>query len=215
MTMTPTETDLYQRICEFNLDEPGAKFPFSHKLAQECQWTRTYTVRTIQEYKKFMFLGTISDCTVSPSVPIDLVWHLHLIYTDAYWNKFCIEVLGKPFHHNPSLGGKEEKLKYDRLYQKTLATYQDYFGTPPLDIWIDPATQPNHQHYWMIPNPIYWLRLITNHHGLNAVDLLRAYFPNRMPKKPSMKLKKHPNKPRLKSIALRVPLKRRNYSDKV
>jgi hypothetical protein len=155
--MNPSETDLYRRICEFDLDEPGASFPFSHKLAREYQWKRSYTLRAIQEYKKFMFLGMVSDRIVSPSVPIDLVWHLHLIYTHSYWNKFCGEVLGKPFHHSPSLGGKDEKLKYDRLYQQTLATYQLYFGTPPSDIWLDSSAQTPRQRCWTIPNPIYWL----------------------------------------------------------
>jgi hypothetical protein len=157
--MNPVESDLYKRICEFELDEPDTSFPFSRKLAREHRWTRTYTLRAIQEYKKFMFLGMVSDRIVSPSIPIDLVWHLHLIYTHSYWHKFCGEVLGKPFHHSPSLGGKSEKLKYDRLYQQTLVTYQIYFGTPPADIWsIDPGKKPLRK-YWMIPNPLDWMRL--------------------------------------------------------
>lgn len=153
------EVDLYRRICEFELDEPGASFPFSHKLAREHQWTSIYTYRAIQEYKKFMFLGMVSDHIVSPSVPIDLVWHLHLIYTHSYWTKFCGEVLGKPFHHSPSLGGKSETVKYDRLYQQTLATYQTYFGIPPADIWLSPSGKKSRQRHWTISNPISWLGL--------------------------------------------------------
>jgi hypothetical protein len=157
--MNPMEVDLYRRICEFELDEPGASFPFSHKLAREHQWTSIYTYRAIQEYKKFMFLGMVSDHIVSPSVPIDLVWHLHLIYTHSYWTKFCGEVLGKPFHHSPSLGGKSETVKYDRLYQQTLATYQTYFGIPPADIWLSPSGKKSRQRHWTISNPISWLGL--------------------------------------------------------
>jgi hypothetical protein len=91
--MNPLEADLYKRICEFDLDESGATFPFSHKLARAYQWKRVYTLRAIQEYKKFMFLGMVCDHIVSPPVPIGLVWHLHLIYTHSYWDKFCGEVL--------------------------------------------------------------------------------------------------------------------------
>ncbi len=156
--MNPIEADLYKRICEFELDEPGASFPFSHKLARECQWTNAYTFRAIQEYKKFMFLGMVAEHIVSPSVPIDLVWHLHLIYTDSYWNKFCYGVLGKPFHHFPSSGGKQEQIKYALLYRKTLATYENYFGIPPSEIWINYPSVKITQRYWIIPNPIYWLR---------------------------------------------------------
>jgi hypothetical protein len=156
--MTPAEINLYTRICDFDLDESGASFPFSHKLAREYRWTRRYTLRAIQEYKRFMFLGIVAKHVVSPSVPIDLVWHLHLIYTDSYWNKFCAEVLGKSFHHSPSLGGKVEQLKYDRLYQETLTSYQHYFGTPPADIWLDSPRQ-QLQQYWIIPNLLDLFRL--------------------------------------------------------
>jgi hypothetical protein len=156
--MNSVEADLYKRICEFDLDEPGASFPFSYKLAREYQWRRVYTLRAIQEYKKFMFLGMICDQIVSPPVPVDLVWHLHLIYTHSYWTKFCGEVLGKPFHHSPSLGGKDENLKYDRLYQQTLVTYQLYFGNPPSDIWLDASTQKPHQRCQNHPNVLYWSR---------------------------------------------------------
>jgi hypothetical protein len=137
LTMTPVEIDLYGRICEFNLDNPAASFPFSHKLAKECQWTSEYTLRTIAEYKKFVFLAMVANHLVSPSVPIDLVWHLHLLYTNSYWNHFCGGVLGKPFHHSPSLGGVAETKKYTQLYQQTISTYQHYFGIPPSDIWFD------------------------------------------------------------------------------
>jgi hypothetical protein len=157
--MNQLEADLYRRICDFDLDDRGAIFPFSQKLAREYQWTSAYTLRAIQEYKNFMFLGMVSDQIVSPSVPIDLVWHLHLIYTHSYWNQFCGEVLGKPFHHSPSSGGKSEKLKYDRLYQQTLIAYQLYFGTPPADIWINAPVRRSSKKYWIVPNLIDWIRL--------------------------------------------------------
>jgi hypothetical protein len=157
--MNQLEADLYRRICDFDLDDSGAIFPFSQKLAREYQWTSAYTLRAIQEYKKFMFLGMVSDRIVSPSVPIDLVWHMHLIYTYSYWNKFCGEVLGKPFHHSPSSGGKSEKLKYDRLYQETLIAYQFYFGIPPADIWINASVKRSSNKYWIVPNLIDWMRI--------------------------------------------------------
>ena len=160
--MNLVETDLYRRICDFDLDEHGASFPFSRKLAQQYQWTSAYTLRAIQEYKKFVFLGMVSDQIVSPSIPIDLVWHMHLIYTHSYWHKFCGEVLGKSFHHSPSSGGTSEQLKYDRLYQQTLIIYQNYFGTPPIDIWTNTPVKRLSKKYWIIPNPIYFLRIFTS-----------------------------------------------------
>ncbi len=49
--MTPTQAELYKRICDFKLDPPSAILPFSAKLAWEYQWTQIYTYRVIQEYK--------------------------------------------------------------------------------------------------------------------------------------------------------------------
>lgn len=156
--MNPVEANLYQRICDFELDQPGASFPFSHKLARECNWTSIYTFRVIQEYKKFIFLGMVADHIVSPPKPIDLVWHLHLIYTRSYWDKFCPEVLGKPFHHAPSAGGRSEKIKYDQLYQQTLSTYQIYFGNPPPDIWLQNSVQVARRNNRIISNLLDWLK---------------------------------------------------------
>lgn len=164
--MTKIEADLYARICKFQLDEPGAILPLSAKLAWEYQWTEIYTFRTIQEYKKFIFLAMVADHVVSPSAIVDRVWHYHLLYTHSYWDKFCGELLQKGIHHSPSLGGKNEGLKYQHFYELTLETYQKYFGNPPADIWHDPRLRSEkfsyqwvdrHQ-YWIIPDPIYWLK---------------------------------------------------------
>ncbi|MGJ3245304.1 MAG: glycine-rich domain-containing protein [Elainellaceae cyanobacterium] len=136
--MTPEQKDLYARICEFELDDPSAVFPFSAKLAWEYQWTAIYTYRAIQEYKKFMLLAAIADEELSPSTVVDRVWHLHLLYTRSYWDEFCGKVLNKSLHHFPGLGGVEEGLKYYHQYCRTLEIYQNYFGTPPADIWNQP-----------------------------------------------------------------------------
>lgn len=168
--MTPTEQNLYQRICNFKLDHPDAVFSFSHKLSWEYKWSQIYTIRVIQEYKKFIFLAMVADHVVSPSTIVDRVWHLHLLYTHSYWSQFCEEVLKNPLHHNPSRGGQEEKLKYQHLYEQTLETYKKYFGNPPADIWDDSRLKSeyknfqwiNSQQYWILPNPIYWLQNLIN-----------------------------------------------------
>ncbi|HEY9705620.1 MAG TPA: hypothetical protein V6C58_24490 [Allocoleopsis sp.] len=164
--MTPEEQDLYQKICDFKLDQPDEIFPFSHKLSWEHRWSQIYTIRVIQEYKKFIFLAMVAEHHVSPSIPVDQVWHLHLLYTHSYWDQLCTEVLKKPLHHNPGTGGKEEGLKYQNLREQTLKTYRNYFGTPPADIWDDSHLRGksinfqwiDSQQYWILPNPIYWLK---------------------------------------------------------
>ena len=168
--MTPTEAGLYQRICKFELDPPNASFPFSAKLSWEYRWTGIFTYRAIQEYKKFVFLSQVANHQVSPSTIVDRVWHLHLLYTHSYWNEFCGRVLNQPLHHTPSLGGKSEGFKYRYQYQQTLKSYQQYFGTPPSDIWNAPKLRAepisyqwvSHSQYWLIPKTSKLLKLAWN-----------------------------------------------------
>jgi len=66
------------------------------------------------------------------------VWHLHLTYTQSYWNELCSKVLKKPLHHSPTKGGRSESKKYRSQYQATLDSYTSTFGkAPPIDIWPD------------------------------------------------------------------------------
>ena len=164
--MNIEEAELYQNICEFRLDNPTDLFPFTVKLAWEYRWTEIYTLRATIEYKKFVFLATIADRLVSPSMTIDRVWHSHLLYTYTYWHDFCGEVLHKPLHHYPGGGGADELVKDRQRYQDTLALYQTYFGTPPTDIWDSLPLTGNHlaqkqrdQKYWIIPESwMNWFR---------------------------------------------------------
>lgn len=164
--MTPTEQELYQKIFDFQLDDPNAVFPFSYKLSWQYRWTYIYTLRVIQEYKKLIFLAMVADHIVSPSAPVDRVWHFHLIYTHSYWDELCGKILKKPLHHSPGLGGKEDGIKFEYLYKRTLETYHNYFGTPPDDIWHNPRRRTefmsfqwiDRQQYLIVPNPLYWLQ---------------------------------------------------------
>lgn len=157
--MTFYEVDLYQRISDFKLDLLNANFSFSAKLSWEYRWTEIFAYRAIQEYKKFIFIAMVVDHDVSPSTIVDRVWHLHLLYTHSYWSEFCGKVLKRPFHHTPSLGSKEEGLKYRYQYQQTLQSYRIYFGLPPSDIWNNPKLKGepivyqwiNRHQYWIIP----------------------------------------------------------------
>jgi hypothetical protein len=136
MQMTAEQAATWQRICEHHFDALGATFPFSSRLASETGWTLEYTFRVLAEYKRFAFLAKYAGHTVSPSHDIDEAWHLHLIYTRAYWQVFCCEVLGYELHHEPSTGGQAESDLYEGCYEQTLASYERFFGeSPPTDIW--------------------------------------------------------------------------------
>jgi hypothetical protein len=158
--MTETEKELWKRINEFEIDEPDASFSFSARLARENNWPLDFALRTIHEYKKFMFLLCVQPQPLTPSEEVDQVWHLHLIYTKSYWDLFCDKVLQRKIHHNPTQGGAGEEEKFYNWYDETLAIYKQYFDKkPPTDIW-PPAeirfkeivfTRINRHRYWLLP----------------------------------------------------------------
>jgi uncharacterized protein (TIGR04222 family) len=139
--MIPQEyISLWQRISDFQLDDSDALINFSRKLSSHKGWTTDYTQKAIAEYRKFIFLCCVVPVGASPSPVVDEVWHLHLTYTDNYWNGLCKRVLGRDLHHYPSKGGEEEKQKHIDWYYRTYTAYLSYFDSlPPGDIWPDPV----------------------------------------------------------------------------
>jgi hypothetical protein len=130
---------LWNKIQDFSINDGNAVTTFSGKLATSQKWSVSFTLRAIEEYKKFIFLCCISPTGAAPSHTVDEVWHLHLTYTYSYWTSFCKHTLEKEIHHYPSTGGKEEDDKHRDWYKDTLALYEDVFGTsPPEDIWPRP-----------------------------------------------------------------------------
>jgi uncharacterized protein (TIGR04222 family) len=170
--MKPQQT-LYDRISAYSLDDIDSALPFSQRLAKEQGWTLAYAHRAIEEYKRFVFLAIASGHPVSPSEAVDQVWHLHLTYTQNYWNDFCPNLLGRAFHHHPTLGGPQEAKKHQQWYQNTLNSYSAIFHQqPPLDIW-SPTHQRfgsdlhkphfNPQTHWLLPKPQQlWANLKTS-----------------------------------------------------
>ncbi|MGK7940489.1 MAG: DUF2207 domain-containing protein [Crocosphaera sp.] len=137
--MSPENSQLYQQIQAFPLEQRDEPLSFSKRLAKENQWSLSYTERVIEEYKKFTFLAVVAGHTVSPSKPVDQVWHLHLTYTRSYWEEFCPNILQMSLHHEPSSGVLAEEVKFKGCYEQTLNSYQAFFGEiPPSDIWTVP-----------------------------------------------------------------------------
>lgn len=131
-----SEPSLYQRLADFALDDERASFKFSDRLARENGWSLTFAKQAIDEYKKFVYLAATSPTPVTPSDIVDQVWHLHLTFSRSYWNEMCGEILRKPLHHGPTLGGASEDAKYRDLYAATLDAYRREFGeAPPAAFW--------------------------------------------------------------------------------
>jgi hypothetical protein len=134
-TLSPAQRALLERIQAFSFDDGAPALPFADRLARENDWSPRHAQRAIEEYRRFIFLATVAGHPVTPSDQVDQVWHLHLLYTRLYWSRFCAEVLQHDLHHQPTVGGPEEGRKFARWYERTLASYRQYFGDPPSDIW--------------------------------------------------------------------------------
>ncbi|RYD95438.1 MAG: hypothetical protein EOP50_07985, partial [Sphingobacteriales bacterium] len=111
---------------------------FADKLARKLGWKHRFACRAVLEYKKYVYLGVISDFVVTSSRVIDQVWHEHLLFSRGY-RSFCNEVIGRPFEHEPELMPAENQTVIFRAqYADTLELYRAEFGyEPPADIWYD------------------------------------------------------------------------------
>lgn len=156
---------LWQRLLEFELDDPTAEFSFTDRLARENGWALEKSLRAVQEYKRFLYLLCCTNQSLTPSDEVDQVWHLHLLYTRSYWLELCPKVLQRNLHHGPTKGGNTERSRYNAQYEVTLELYAEAFGAKaPDDLWPPPKKRfgelrfrrVNLHRNWVIPK---WLRL--------------------------------------------------------
>jgi hypothetical protein len=139
--------ELWKRLEDYTFDDETSDLPFSQRLATDNDWSLDYAHRVLEEYKRFLYLGLVAGHKVTPSDEVDQAWHLHMIYTEEYWDHFCPHVLGVPFHHGPTKGGKKEHDKHTDWYLKTKETYVRTFGErPPEDIWPPNAIRFGRRH---------------------------------------------------------------------
>lgn len=159
--MNSEQRELWSTIRSFDIDGGPASLTFSKRLARENGWSVGYAERVVDEYRKFVFLCMASGHKCTPSDEVDQAWHLHMIYTESYWTRFCGEALPRPLHHGPTKGGKTEDDKFVDWYERTKESCRAFFGQePPIDIW--PSSQSRFANasawkridtsqFWMIP----------------------------------------------------------------
>ncbi len=109
---------------------------FAAKIARKHGWSDKFALKAISEYKKFVYLGVVSDFHVTPSKIIDVIWHEHILFTSAY-RQFCDEVICYQFDHHPELiPMADETGRFNAQYLDTVEFYASEFGfVPPTDIW--------------------------------------------------------------------------------
>lgn len=138
-------TPLWQALAAMRIEPEGAALSFAAKLAREQGWTRSHADAVVEEYRRFLYLAATCRHVVAPSRMVDKAWHLHLTYSRHYWGVLCAELLQRPLHHDPSLGGAADQARDRDRYARTLALYTATFGAPRSDIWPVPTTTARRQ----------------------------------------------------------------------
>jgi hypothetical protein len=144
--MNMQELTTWNRLLALDLDAADAALPFSARLARDNGWPQDFATRATEEYRKFCFLAVHAGHPVTPSDEVDQVWHLHLLYSQHYWDALCRDALGMPLHHGPTAGGAAEGRKYRSWYERTLESYRRFFGEPPNDLWPTSSERFHEQH---------------------------------------------------------------------
>jgi hypothetical protein len=129
-------TNLWQHISSAFGGPDAFSKAFAAKIAGKHGWSNTFALKAISEYKKFVYLGVVSNFHVTPSKIIDVVWHEHILFTKAY-REFCDEVIGYQFDHHPELMPMaDETGRYNAQYVDTIEFYISEFSfKPPTDVW--------------------------------------------------------------------------------
>jgi hypothetical protein len=156
------ERGLWDRISRYDLEGIAGAVSFSSRLAQANSWSNNYAKDVIQEYKKFIYLCCLNDKNLSPSDAVDQAWHLHLLYSKEYWNKFCPDVLEQELHHRPSQGGDKEVSYHQQGYEKLQKLYFEEFKMmPSKEVWPEYASMFSDEiHMARINIRDYWFFLL-------------------------------------------------------
>ncbi len=160
---------LWGRLQSFQFNDESAFFDYTARLAKENDWNSAHAGCVVEEYRRFLFLAMQAGHPVTPSPAVDQAWHLHLVYTRSYWQELCRTVLGRPLHHEPTAGGMDEGHQFRDQYERTLASYRQYFDQePPADIWpsVEACFAPKRECWvdvsrnWVLRKP-QWLSHLT------------------------------------------------------
>ena len=131
---------LWLAISRHSIGDPGTAPTFAERLARANGWSLAKAERVVTEYKRFCFLAVTAGHVVTPSDAVDQAWHLHLICSRDYWERFCPNVLGRPLHHDAGSDGLDERHRHFEQYAETLKSYERTFKeSAPADLWPSAA----------------------------------------------------------------------------
>ena len=94
-----------------------------------------YVERLEVEYKRYISLMVFHPNTSFPiSVPVDSLWHAHLLFTRDY-AELSSQIGYSMLHHTPTMTEEERDALEPHYFQGTLARYREHYGEPPKDLW--------------------------------------------------------------------------------
>lgn len=105
----------------------------SEALIKRHGWSRKDAEESCKMYKNYLFLKLKygDQYMLPPSVEIDDVWHLHILYTEKY-TSHCQSIFGFYLHHIPgsSNASEAELEKFAKQFSVTEKLYLKEFGEP-------------------------------------------------------------------------------------
>ena len=117
--------------------------PLIELVKKEKSFDNQQAIEIVEEFKKFLFIKFLDrdydTDHYSPSLTIDEIWHLFLLFPKAYF-ELCKDVLGdnKVLDHNPFGASDTDQ---NRRYQRILERYEQLFDAPaPSAYWDDGYT---------------------------------------------------------------------------
>lgn len=90
---------------------------------KQYKWSDSYAQAVLEEYQRFMHIRAL-DFGTSPTDPIDQLWHIHILYTENYYD-YCMKKFGKFIHHSPDMS-LDQKARQARI-RKTIKIYSQLY----------------------------------------------------------------------------------------
>lgn len=102
------------------------------------QLQRKFDKAVVKEYVRFIALKVAKRdvagpyLLLSPSAPVDAVWHAHMLLPQKY-HVMCMEIVRDIIFHDEETAGDLDR---DERYASTLEAYEKHFHmTPPERLW--------------------------------------------------------------------------------
>lgn len=131
-----TDPHLWERIRFAELPDSIARHEFAVALAYQIDVPIAEARDVVREYRRFLYLATITDEHRVPPEPVRKAWAMHALSPD--YAHFCANVLNKALVFDDGT----RKFGAHGAYRRTLSAYLREFGAMPPATYWPPAIKP-------------------------------------------------------------------------